>query len=154
MYQLVMQDEYGTRNILGSFEELDALEEQAKKLVNQENMDNALTTAEQLSDWIACWPEFFDDEGDQVQAVYAGRKGVSDHLVYVGDDGQETHLDSLNVTPRFYIGEFAKNRQNKDDVEYYYAEAPSPKNPRSKEIVEDFNHQMIRDKVIFFAKRV
>lgn len=154
MFQLVMQDEYGTRNIIGSFEDLDALEEQAKKLVNQENMDNALTTTEQLLDWNTCWPEFFDDEGDQVQAVYAGCKGVSDHLVYIGDDGEEFHLDSLDVTPRFYIGEFTKDRQDKGGVEYYYAEAASAKNPRNKEIVEDFNHQLIRDKVIFFAKKV
>ena len=151
MYQLVMQDEYGQKSILATSEDINELSDQGKDIVFKENMDNALTLDEQEREWETCWVDFFDEDDEEVSVVYAGRKGVKNHLVYVVDNDdlciEETDLENVDATPRFYIGKIVKDFRN-DVVEKVYA-----KNTKGQ-FVSDINDENLQRKGILFIRKI
>jgi hypothetical protein len=151
MYNLVMQDEYGQKSILATSEDINELSDKAKDIVFEENMANALTLDEQKREWEACWVDFFNEDDEEVSVVYAGRKGVRNHLVYVVDNEdlcvEETDIENITATPRFYIGKIIKDFRN-DIVEKVYAQ------DTKGQFVSDINDEELKRKGIMFIRKI
>jgi hypothetical protein len=151
MFQLVSEDEYGTRNIVASGKDVGKLVQQAKKFVCEANLNNALTAEEQKKNFEEYFPVFIDEDGKETdQVVYAGKKGTSTRLVYVfteNTEGQEVEIDSVEgVEIRFFIGEFLKDKK-KNVVDTYYAEDYKSK------VIDTFKSDFIKDKTSYFIRK-
>jgi hypothetical protein len=151
MYQLVSEDEYGTRTIIASNEDVSIVVEKGKKEVSETNLDNALVEEEQKRDFESYFVVFFDEEGNETdKVIYAGKKGVSTRMVNVFDDSGNVHeLDLASVSglkPKFYIGEVKKDKKGKVVEKLYVSDY------KGKEI-DNFNSEFLQAKTVYFIKK-
>ena len=145
-YQLIRRDEYGGTDIIGTSSNVQDAVKLAKKMITEDNMDNALTFDDKMEDWESYFIEVLDEDGQPtLDAVYGGQeKGY--HFVYDlrNNNVAKVPLKDVDVPKRFYIG-----TDNKKDL---YAAKIIRGKPGEREIITDIKHEMLRDKTVYYLK--
>jgi hypothetical protein len=151
-YELCICDEYGSKSILSSGNDIDELVLKAKEIVNAENMNNALVWDQKVRDWSVCFVEFLDDTGELIDnAYYAGKSGTGKDILFLKNDDKHDQyiLEKTNVGLRLYVGTFSKDRDIKN-VEIVYAQKPQPKEPGKWMLVNSLSDQELEGKSVLF----
>ena len=145
-YQLIRRDEYGSADIIGSFNDLPSLVTAARKQVTTDNIENALTFDDKMNDWETFWVEILDDNGNpSMDAMFGGFERGS-KFVYHFHDGvaEKKYLDEISVPMRFFVG-----NDNKKPV---YASRVVRGKPGERANITDLNDQALRDKGYYYVK--
>ena len=147
-YQLWSRDEYGQGSIINSSEDLDAMIEQGKKEVDNLNVNNALTIDDKKRNWEAYFVELQDvkkasNKLDETKMVFGGKNNHGKDTAFNRETNEIVLLKQGKVEGqqvKVYLG----NLDRKD----WYAEDPR-RNP-----IETSDHELLRDKTVFFIKKV
>ena len=148
MYQMILENEYGDRNILFSSKDFQEVVAKAKEYVSSENTGNALTISEQKRNFTCYFVEFVN-ENDEIaeNVVYSGRKGPERVCLVLDDTEKYVNLDEITeLKPRFYLGEFSKDKNN-NQVEYFYLE------DQKGNVINKMGHQMLQDKSLVIIRK-
>jgi len=151
-FQLCSRDEYNSVAIVKSSDDISVLINEAKKLVCNDNMENALTLAEQKREWESCFVEFLDENGEAIEnAIYAGKTpGGKDRLYLINDDKIVEHLlKDVEVNLRFYIGEIVVDRKN-NVKNIIFAERQKIGKPGQTVRVDSFSDSSMEGKTVYF----
>jgi len=106
MYQLCKRDEYGQTSIEASSEQPEALIKEAKRMITDENFDNALTMDFKAIEWESYLPEFLDELGNPLEGVFYGGPGTDNKgIIYVVGDGEtkKYKLGEVDFNVKFFI---------------------------------------------------
>ena len=149
MYQLWVENEYGQRGIAGSNEDISVLVSDAKKAVNEENMNNPLTEDEKKKNWTSYFVEICDKNGQPIEnAFYSGKKANKHIICLVTKNSvEEFDLDAKDVTLRFYIGEIRRDKKG-EDIEVFWGETPK------KELIVSIDDQNLQAKTVYFIRQL
>ena len=151
---MIACDEYGYNTIHGKFESIEEAITKAKGLVSTDNLDNALTLADKLSDWESYFVEVLDEDGQPTyEAVYGGEEKGKKFVYHFREDGVvKIYLDGITVPVRIYIGtENRGNRDQKNSVNLY-AGIPSKKNVGGYDPIDNLTHEALREKALYFIR--
>ena len=88
--QLVRRDEYGSTSILQRNTDINKLTKEAKRLVTEDNIENALTYDEKLKNWQSGFVEFFDEEGVATTELIFGGPKVNKYIAISFDESGAT----------------------------------------------------------------
>jgi hypothetical protein len=145
-FELCSCNEYGERSILGRSGDLQRLLKQAKQVINEENMDNALTLDEKMREWMYCLVEVVGSDGQvKDNLIYAGRTGNGRHIFFDTDTNKQLLFDQIDGELRFFVGEVRKSQKIAGDP--LYAKDPSPRG----KLVNNFSHQQLEGKTILYV---
>lgn len=149
MYQLWVENEYGQRGIVSALENLSDLVNRAKSEVSYENMENALTEDDKRKNWTAYFVEVCDKNGNIINNVfYSGKKSNIDKIGLVKNDSvEEYNLEDKDVTIRCYIGQIRRDK-NSSDIDIFWANTPKG------ELITDINNQELRQKTVYFIRKI
>jgi len=153
-FQLCTRDEYNSTSIVRRSEDLTTLIKEAKRLICEDNVNNALTLAEQKRDWESCLIEFIDENDELIENVVYGGKTSSgkDRLYLIKEDEIEEHLLSdVKTKMRVYVGEIVKDRKN-DIREFLFAEKPG--RPGQEKRVESLSDQLMEGKTFYYVNNL
>ena len=146
MYQLIRRDEYGGTDIVASSQDLKEIVKTAYKNVTEDNIANALTFDDKMTDWETYWVEILDENGNSsLEAIFGGiDRGAN--FVYHFHNGvaEKKYLDEVTVPMRFYIGT--------DNGKPLYASKIVRGKPNEREPITDLNDMMLRDKGYYYIK--
>jgi len=152
MFQLCTRDEYNSTAIVKSSDDISVLVVEAKKLVCADNMENALTLAEQKREWESCFVEFLDENEEVIEnAIYAGKTpGGRDRLYLINNDVIEEHLlKDVEVKMQFYIGEVVVDRKN-NVKNIIFAERQKVGKPGETIRVDQLSDSSMEGKTLYF----
>jgi len=154
-FQLCTRDEYNSVAIISTSEDVQELIVEAKKLVCNDNMDNALALAEQKRDWTSYLIEFLDGEEVIENAIYAGKTpGGKDRLYLIKNGEAEEHLiKDVEVDMQFYIGEIVVDRKN-EIKNVIFAEKPQLGKPGQTVKISDLNDSNMEGKTSYFINKL
>jgi len=149
-FQVWSRDEYGQQSILTMelnmnrpvFQELSKALDAARKQAHNDNMENAMTTAEQTRDWSSYVVDFIDDQGEGVNEAFFcgwGPGGKPMACVKDGDVFIPVRVADTNLAPVFYIGKSPNGS-------VLHAE------DGRKNLITDFSHQDAQHKTAYFVK--
>lgn len=168
-YELWKVDEYGQGVILASNTNYEELVVQAKKFVNDDNIENALSGDEKLKNWESYFVEILDDAGEPIDnALYAGKNGGGKHQIQliVGDDVEEALLADTDVKVRIFVGRDDKGVVNKGTVDehrivndLYASDMKRIKDAHGNVKMEDtpvseINDRALQGKTSYFVRKV
>jgi hypothetical protein len=151
MLQLCMKDEYGQVTILDSNNDPSVLLAEARRRVNDENMQNALTIDEQRRDFTVVLPEFV--KGKKItKDIYAGQDGNGRQVALSPVENaipawDEAPVGDVKGKLRFYIGTQVTDRKN-DVKEEFFAQTPKG------ELIESFTDIGLENKSFYYIKYV
>jgi len=151
-FQLCTRDEYNSTAIVKSSDDVSVLVAEAKKLVCADNMENALTLAEQKREWESCFVEFLDDDGEVIEnAIYAGKTPGGRDRLYLINDGEivEHLIKDVEVNMQFYIGEVVVDRKN-NVKNVIFAERQKAGKPGETIRVDNFSDSNMEGKTTYF----
>lgn len=145
-FELCARNEYGERSILGRSNDLPRLLKQAKQVVNDENMENALTMEDKMREWTHCLVEIVGADGEtKSNLLYAGQAGNGKHVFYDVEANKTLQADQVEGELRFFIGEERKSLKLAGIP--LYAKEPTPKG----RMVSNFRHQQLEGKTILYV---
>lgn len=157
MYQLCKRDEYGQTSIEASSQNPKALIKEAKRMVTDENFENALTLDFKALEWESYLPEFLDEEGNPLEDVYYGGPGTDNKgVIYVvGDEVKKYKLGEVDFNVKFFIGN--ENKGKASPVNPHYAEgwfievdSDTKKKSRVRKQIDVFDHDDLGAKSVYF----
>ena len=154
IFQLCTRDEYNSVSIVKRSEDYTDLVKEAKKLVCDDNVNNALTLSEQKRDWESCLVEFIDENDEPIEnIIYGGKTSTGkDRLYLVKEDEIEEHLLSdVKTKIRVYVGELVRDRKN-DIRDILFAEKPG--RPGQEKRVDSLTDQMMEGKTVYFIHKL
>ena len=141
--QLIQKDEYGQTSIMSTSSDVAELVKEAKKLVTEENMNNALALDEKKREYETFFPELLDADGNPTpELIYGGTVGMGKHIVYSAETGEKKVVDKISAT--FFIGV--------DNGKAYYAEKPILGRPGQSNPITDIDNQDLREKTVYYFK--
>ena len=141
--QLIQKDEYGQTSIMSTGSDVEALVKEAKKLVTEENMNNALALDEKKREYETFFPELLDADGNVTpDLVYGGTVGMGKHVVYAVSTGEKKVVDSISA--KVFIGT--------DNGRDYYAEKVVPGRPGQANPITNLDSQDLREKTVYYFK--
>ena len=153
-FQLCTRDEYNSTSIVKRSDDYTDLVKEAKRLVCDDNINNALTLTEQKRDWESCLVEFVDENDELIENVIYGGKTPSgkDRLYLIkGDEAEEHLLSDVKTKMRVYVGEIVRDRKN-DIREILFAEKPG--RPGQEKRIESFTDQMMEGKTFYYIHKL
>jgi len=146
-FQVCLRDEYGQTSIVSGKKHdniLDAVTE-AKELVTEDNINNALTLEEKKRNWSSYYVELLDIE-DQLDnnVIYSGKgTGGRDMVLFLSEDNdkiEKWRLDDTDAKIRLFIGKlFDINEQGP-----WYAE------DTKKKIVDKLSGEILMGKSVYY----
>ncbi|KKM16614.1 hypothetical protein LCGC14_1684010 [marine sediment metagenome] len=139
-FQLWSRDEYGQGSIHATNEDVSVLIKQAEKLVNDANVDNALTVDDKKRNWESFIVKFVGEEG--VDIVYGGKNNSGGHIVYSITDGKviSSQVSDLDQKPEVYLGHL-------DTIKWVATDS------RGNEI-DNLDHADLIGKTYYFVKSI
>jgi len=145
--QVINKNEYGNTSIMatteGGFSEAIRL---AKKFVSDDNMDNALTLNDKMTDFENYFVEILDDDGKPTETAAYGGMRLGKHLVYLTDGVKigkvEIDMETTTLPVKFYIGT--------DNGNHIYAGSPSRKHPGQYDDITSMKDQGLSGKGIYY----
>jgi len=151
MFQLCTRDEYRQVTILESGAQLAPLLAKARSMVNDENMENALTLAEKKKSFTAVCPELLTAGAPDPNLVYAGTNGREQHLVYDIAQDEESLLsdvlDNSEITVRFYAGTEVADRKNNLKTDFYAEDTRG-------RVITNVAEQALEGKTFYYIKTI
>jgi hypothetical protein len=140
-YFLCRRNEYGDNAIINHSEDPISLLKEARKLANEDNMENALTMDEKMKEWESVVVELFDDKEEQVKdSFYSGKTSIYHTVTKVGSEVEETKLNDSGFKLKFLLGYDIRSEK-----EIY---ALTPKG----ELITDINNYYLQGKNFYYIK--
>tara|TARA_Y100000310_G_C20678691_1_gene814582 strand:- start:1751 stop:2215 length:465 start_codon:yes stop_codon:yes gene_type:complete len=151
-YQVCMTDEYGSTSIMLSKEKLEDAIEHTHQEIHKENMENALTSLEQLRSWEYFAVVFFDQDSPSDKFVYSGKDSKGNHCVFNVEDAKTLlPLDNAEGEIRVYIGQQRTGERDADTKKEItrplYAE------DERGQVVTDLSHRLASGKSVLFVRK-
>ena len=142
-YQLWSRDEYGQGSIHESSDEKNKLLETARKMVNEANVNNALTLDDKKRNWEAYAVDIFSEDGDEDDNYfYGGINNLGKHIAY--DKSGNIH-EIINNSISGHIIKIFLGHMGEEE---WYAQ-----DTRRKDI-NSVNHPDLLGKTVYFIKKV
>ena len=167
-YQLCKIDEYGHSSIIEDDLDYQKLMNRARRIVHNENMNNALAYDEKMNNLNAFLVDFFDDEGNLItNAIYGGREDKGQDAIYLipenedPEEIEEVRVEDADVNARMFLGIEGYDEQNAtsdadlDGDEFTYAKALYHRDNKTVEdFIDDLHHDQVKEKELYYIKPV
>ncbi|MCD6436208.1 MAG: hypothetical protein J7L15_07450 [Clostridiales bacterium] len=135
-FQLWSRDEYGQGQIHKTSDKVEDLVSEAKRQINEVNVNNALTVEDKKRNWESYMVEPVSETED---LVYGGMDTLGAHVVYsISPDG--TSKKRLEGDVKIYLGKL-------DDIDWYAS------NPRGEQVTS-LKSTVLEGKMVYFVKKV
>lgn len=120
-FYLSKRDEYGQVENIANSSSLEELQKKALACVEEDNMQNALTSDEQINNFESYAVVLKDKDGNNVNNAFYGRNEFGKDVAIVNLAGgvNEIPLESTEVLPYIYIGTKSKDRFSKEREPLY-----------------------------------
>ncbi len=143
-FVLCKKNEYGDNAILDASDNFEDLIKLAKKLVHDDNMENALTMDDKLREWESVYVQLFNDAGDPVDnSFYSGKTSIFHTVTISGEDNvDEYRMEEVSASYKFFIGYNVR----KSDEEIWAC------NPKGQ-LIENINDQNLQGKSFYYVKK-
>lgn len=139
-YQIWNKDEYNTSGISSTVNSYDEAISFIKDQVHAANFNNVLTRADQIKSLEAYFPVFLDENGENMNAIYAGNISDGKHRYYIDTDRYVYDKNDNSIQIRFYIGRDANN----EDIYI--------KDNRGEKYIASFIDNKLNDLSYYFVK--
>jgi len=142
-YQLWSRDEYGQGSILNTSEDLQELIKDAKNLVDEANVNNALTAEEKKRNWTSYFVELEPVKAKKTtQIIYSGRNSQNKHSAFkvTASKNDIVAIDKDTCNVKVFLG-------NLDKEPWYAVDA------RRNEINSLDNADLV-DKTVYYIRQI
>ena len=141
-YQLCMRDEYGQLSIINNSDKLDELIKEGKSLVNNVNVENALTVDDKKRNWEAYFVEMETPKTNKVKLVFAGKDNKGKNAAFDRDTGEKIVVPSektKDANIKIYLGSI--------DRQDWYAE------DNKRQLITSVDHADLLTKSVYFIRK-